>query len=251
MSQKRKVSGSETLPDQKKLSEILPASREHLHAIFDHALDAMLLANDDQRFIDANPSACRLLGYECDELLQLGVRDITAPEERESVAQRWAAFLSAGKAEGELPLARKDGIRLEAEFRAVANIRPGIHLSILRDITDRKRLEAGLRESERTAALGVLAGAAAHDLNNLLVGVIGNASLAQDLLDADSNAAGPVGEILQAGERAAQLTRHMLAYARKVPPHLELVNITKLVRETGVLIRSTIPNITTLSVDKT
>jgi two-component system, cell cycle sensor histidine kinase and response regulator CckA len=65
--------------------------------------------------------------------------------------------------------------------------------------------------------------------------------VAQELLEANSNAAGPVREILQAGERAAQLTRYQLAYARKVPPHLELVNITKLVRETGVLIRSTIP----------
>jgi PAS domain S-box-containing protein len=214
---------------------------KRLGAVFDHALDAVLLADDSMDFIDVNPSACALLGYSRDELLRMNIAEITSPEQRDGVGQQWTAFLAAGTAEGELRLRHKNGARIEAEFRAVAHILPSLHLSVIRDISDRKRAEATLRETQRTDTVGMLASGAAHDFNNLLVGIIGNASLALEQLAADGTITPLVRDILAAGERAAQLSRQMLVYAGKGVPIREAMNLSEAVREIGSLIQSTIP----------
>ena len=104
------------------------------------------------------------------------------------------------------------------------------------DITERKRAEERLREAQRLESIGVLAGGIAHDFNNLLVGVMGNASLAQDLAPENGELAGLLGSVVQASERAAHLTRQLLAYAGKGHFVMEPVNLSGLVRDmTGLL----------------
>ena len=108
------------------------------------------------------------------------------------------------------------------------------------DITERKRTEETLLQSQKLESIGLLAGGIAHDFNNLLVGVIGNASLAEDMLPQGSPLAGILKGIVRSGEQAAHLTRQMLAYAGKGQFVLESVDMTALVRETTVLIHSAI-----------
>jgi PAS domain S-box-containing protein len=108
------------------------------------------------------------------------------------------------------------------------------------DITERKRAEESLRQSQKLESIGLLAGGIAHDFNNLLVGVIGNASLAEDMLPPASPMAGILKGIVKSGEQAAHLTRQMLAYAGKGQFVLEAVDLTALVRETTVLIQTSI-----------
>ncbi len=108
------------------------------------------------------------------------------------------------------------------------------------DITERKRAEDKLLQSQKLESIGLLAGGIAHDFNNLLVGVIGNASLAEDMLPPGSPLAGILAGIVRSGEQAAHLTRQMLAYAGKGQFVLEAVDLTALVRETCVLIQSSI-----------
>src|SRR6476646_11159273 len=149
--------------------------------------------------------------------------------------------MEAGTAEGELALRSKNGSRIEAEFRAVANILPSVHLSVIRDVSDRKRAEVTLRDSQRTDTVGLLASGAAHDFNNLLVGIIGNSSLALEGLATDNEIRPLLSDILAAGQRAAQLSRQMLAYACKAVPTRESINLSETVREIGSLIQSSIP----------
>jgi diguanylate cyclase (GGDEF)-like protein/PAS domain S-box-containing protein len=118
-------------------------------AIFEGALDPMLLADDDGRYIDANPAACALFGLSRDELCGRRVADFTLEAARPQFPLVWSAFLSEGRQRGEYTLQMLDGHRCEVEFSATANVRPGEHLSIIRDITDRKRWEA---ERERLAS---------------------------------------------------------------------------------------------------
>jgi PAS domain S-box-containing protein len=108
------------------------------------------------------------------------------------------------------------------------------------DITERRRAEESLRQSQKLESIGLLAGGIAHDFNNLLVGVIGNASLAEDMLPPGSPLGGILKGIVRSGEQAAHLTRQMLAYAGKGQFVLEAVDLTALVRETIVLIQSSI-----------
>jgi PAS domain S-box-containing protein len=108
------------------------------------------------------------------------------------------------------------------------------------DITDQKRNEEKLRHTQRLESLGILAGGIAHDFNNLLVGIIGHASLALDELPAEHAARNHLQEVFHGGEKAAHLTRQMLAYAGKGRVVIEHLELTKLIEETERLVRSSI-----------
>ena len=109
--------------------------------LFEHALDAILLADDEGRYLDANPAACALLGRTREQILAADVFDVTPVPDRETGRRLWRAFIEGGKQEGEYALCRPDGSCLTIEYRAVANIEPGVHLSVLRDVSDRNRAE--------------------------------------------------------------------------------------------------------------
>jgi PAS domain S-box-containing protein len=109
------------------------------------------------------------------------------------------------------------------------------------DITERLRLEAKLRESAKLESLGVLAGGVAHDFNNLLVGMVGNASLLQHEAPPGSPAREVLDSNVQAGERAAQLTRQMLAYAGRAQFALAPVDLSSQVRQIAKLLEAALP----------
>ncbi len=119
-----------------------------LQALFDNALDAILLADDKKRFVDVNPAACQMLGYSRDELLQMNLLDITPSQNHAIALDLWQRFMAVGKLHGEYTVICKDGTVREVEYRAVAHALPGLHLSLMQDITERKRAEKQLRESE-------------------------------------------------------------------------------------------------------
>ncbi|HEY9649641.1 MAG TPA: PAS domain S-box protein, partial [Coleofasciculaceae cyanobacterium] len=120
-----------------------PNSALHLfQAIFSGALDAMLIADDQGNYIDANPAACQLFGRPRAELLGCNVSNFT--ELGGEFSQVWRNFLEQGRVTGEFRLLRSDGTVRETEFAATANILPHQHLSVLRDVTQRKHVEAQL-----------------------------------------------------------------------------------------------------------
>lgn len=111
-------------------------------ALFDQALDAIAIADDQGRYIDANPAACELFGVPKGELQGLSVAGFIDRElDFEAV---WQDFLRSGQMAGEFRVHRPDGTTRDTEFSAIANFVPGRHLSILRDISQRKRSEARL-----------------------------------------------------------------------------------------------------------
>lgn len=119
------------------------------HAVFDHALEAVLLADDDGRYIDANPAAEALTGYSRNDLLTMRVTDLAWPgRPTQDIERQYEGFLAAGREEGTFVLCRRDGTTREVEYRAVVDVRPGVHLSILRDVTDRNAMTRRLASSE-------------------------------------------------------------------------------------------------------
>jgi nitrogen-specific signal transduction histidine kinase/ActR/RegA family two-component response regulator len=114
-------------------------------------------------------------------------------------------------------------------------------LLAIEDVTDLRRAEEELRQSQKMEAIGFLAAGVAHDFNNLLTGMIGNASMLLDSLPATETAASTLQNIISGGERAAELTRQLLAYAGKGRFYLERVDLSEVVIQTGRLIHPSLP----------
>jgi PAS domain S-box-containing protein len=207
----------------------LRASEQQFHAIFDTALDAMVLTDDEGRFVDVNPAACTLLGRTHQELLTLSAADVTLEPDPERRA--WRAFLDAGSASGAFTMIRKDGTHRETEGTARANVQPGRHLSILRDVTDRKQLEQALWQAQKLESVGTLAGGIAHDFNNMLMAISGYSSLLLGRLPIGSVERHHVEEIEQAAARAAKLTAQLLAFGRRQVLMPQAIDLCALVTE--------------------
>lgn len=132
----------ELFPDLSK-----PGSVNHplYKAIFDKAKDIILIADDNGRFIQVNETACNKLGYTLEEFRQLSVADITSAPHKDTTLENWDNFIEDGTDEGEYYLKTKNGKILYTEYRAVSDIQPGQHLSILRDVTRQKEIEKSER----------------------------------------------------------------------------------------------------------
>jgi PAS domain S-box-containing protein len=115
---------------------------------FRSSLLPMVVADDQRRYVDANPAACLLLRLPEEEVLRLRVDDLTPPEGREHLDDLWAAFLREGTQRGTFELQMPDGPRLAVEYSATGHIEPGRHLSILMfppsgEVTDDRARPAG------------------------------------------------------------------------------------------------------------
>ena len=109
---------------------------------FAASLDPMVIVDDEQRFVDANPAAGLLLGYPPEELVGHVIADLVAPRQRERITRLWADFILAGGGRGDWAVVTRGGELLEVEASAAANAFDGHHLMVLRDTTERKRAEA-------------------------------------------------------------------------------------------------------------
>ena len=118
-----------------------------------------------------------------------------------------------------------------------------------RDVTERKRFNERLQQTQKLESLGVLAGGIAHDFNNLLTGIMGNASIALDDLPSGIPVRSNLEAVVNASERAAALTRQLLAYAGKGRFVIERFDLSDLVREITNLLQSSIPKTVQLSLE--
>ena len=152
---------------------------------------------------------------------------------------------------------RKDGqfvwVRLTISPVRNSSGEPRHLIVIIEDVSERRRLEERLRESEKLEAIGRLAGGVAHDFNNLLTAIIGYAQLVADALDHDDPKADDVDQIIKAAERSAALTGQLLAFSRKQVLVPAILDVNTLVRDTTVLLRRVIGEhidlVTTLAPD--
>lgn len=115
------------------------------------------------------------------------------------------------------------------------------------NVTERHRFQEQLFQTQRLESLGILAGGIAHDFNNLLLAIMGNASLARDTLPSSAPAISMLQNVLTACERAALLTRRILAYAGKSHFNATPTNLSGLVQEVGSLLHASIPRLVNIS----
>ncbi len=225
------------------LREAQAALREgqaQLRAIFEGALDGLVLMDGEGSFLEGNPAALEILGVSADELAGKTAADFVevSPEDFEA---GWSAFLEERHFEAEHVVVRPAGGQRRVEIRARANVSPGRHLAVLRDVTERRRLEETLRQSHRLESIGRLAGGLAHDLNNTLMVITGFTSLAQQGRPPSDPTQGHLEEVLRAANEGAELLKQLLAFGRRETLSPKPTTLGQLVasatRMTGRLLR--------------
>ncbi|MES1248488.1 MAG: PAS domain-containing protein, partial [Actinomycetota bacterium] len=179
-----------------------------LRAVWDGALDAMVVVDDYGNYIDVNPAACRLLGRTHEELTTMHVDEVFG----EGVFGAWR---KKGVLAHEYLVTRPDGSQRLLESQATADVLPGHHLAALRDITVRRELEAEAWRAQKLETVARLAGGVAHDFNNLLTAIRGYAQLLTGRADEGSVEHHHASEIDRAAARAAELTAQLLALGRR------------------------------------
>ncbi len=208
--------------ERKKAEEALKEAEEKYRSIFENAVEGIFQSTPEGRFISANPALVRILGYESPEELitdrtNIATQHYVNPAFRDELERMLA---EQGIVVGfECEVFRKDGIKIwvEENIRAIRDESGALlyYEGSIEDMTERKMLEEQLRQSQKLEAIGQLAGGIAHDFNNLLTAINGYSDLVLRRLQAADPLRHNVEEIKKAGERAAALTRHLLAFSRK------------------------------------
>lgn len=221
----RTVIISRDTTERKRAEESLTVSEERYRRLVELSPE-MIAVHCEGRFVYVNPAGIKLLGASTSqELIGKPILDIVHPDYREQVLER-AQQNQEGQQTPlvEQKFVRLDGQVVDVEATGIPTIyqdKPAVQV-IVRDITERMRVEEELRQSEeqlrqsqKLEAVGQLAGGVAHDFNNLLTVITGYSDLTLRRLKPDDPLQRHVIEIKKAGERAASLTRQLLAFSRK------------------------------------
>ena len=228
-------------------------TEENLHFTqfaVDRASDFAFWFNPDGSFSYVNDSACRWIGYERKELLGMSVLDITPYLSPERWAEHWKELKERKAFIFETTFQTADGRYLPVEIAVNYTEFRGkeYNCAFVRDITDRKiaeeekiRIEKQLRQAQKMEAIGTLAGGIAHDFNNILSVILGYADIAKADISADSKLTENLDEIIQAGLRAKDLVKQILAFSRQAEVDRIQIQPSTILKESIKLIRSSMP----------
>jgi two-component system, cell cycle sensor histidine kinase and response regulator CckA len=228
---------------QRRQAEVaLRASEERFRALVENSSDALLLIDAEARVVYISPSSTRQLGWLPDQIVGRSLFDFLHLDDRETIGARLAEALrnplqSVG---AEVRLLHADGSWRIMEGVGVNRIQdPSVGAIVVnaRDVTDRRKLELQLRQAQKMEAIGQLAGGVAHDFNNLLTAILGYCNLMLDEIPQEDPLRVDLEEIRSAGERAAALTRQLLAFSRRQMLHPQVIDLNTIVQQTEKLLR--------------
>jgi len=205
-------------------------SETRYRTLIEQAADGIFSADPNGLITDVNSRGCDMLGLERDSVLRLELPGLAAFPERERVRSLVDALLPGKAAISSWHVLRGgegDGFPAEVSIKRLDD---GRLQAFVRDVTERLALEEQLSQSQKMEAVGLLAGGIAHDFNNLLTAIIGHSDFALMRLSREDRVRGDIEEVSRAAGRAADLTRKLLAFARKQLVEPKLLSVPDLVR---------------------
>jgi PAS domain S-box-containing protein len=226
-------------------------SEARLAALVQHSSDIITIIGHDRSVVYMSPCTERIFGYQAQEFLGTQLLEYVHPEDRQSVLDAVAEISQEpGRTSSvELRSGHRDGswIHLEAVLTNLFD-EPSVSGIVInsRNITERKKAEEALRDSEeklrqaqKMEAVGQLAGGVAHDFNNLLAVIIGYSELIPRRLPTEGNerVIQQIEEIRKAGERAKSLTSQLLAFSRKQVMQPKVLDLNAVVKDMDKMMR--------------
>ena len=218
-------------------------SEERYRLLFDATpLPIFVFDADTLRYLAVNEAALRKYGYSREELMAMTILDIRPAEDVARLKEVLASLEPSNFNTGSWRHRKKDGTTFEVEIttHAIEFAGRAARLVVASDVTERRRVEEQLRQSQKMEATGLLAGGVAHDFNNLLGVVLGSGELARRALRSGRPVEPYLAEIDAAARRAADLTRKLLAFSRKQVLEVRTLDVGEMVDDFLQLLRRVI-----------
>lgn len=227
--------------EQKKAQLALEQSEERYRSLVENTMDGYFIYDPSSyKFIFLNQRACELFGYSMMEGLETSIWEIITPKQHDIARARIETLMDKPDSRIDTVIydvIRKDGSTFKAEVSTSSVIYEG-RLAIqgtIRDITEKETLQNQLFEAQKLESIGTLAGGMAHDFNNLLMGIQSKTSLMMLHTEASHQNYKHMNDICGLVRRAADLTKHLLNFARGGKYEVRPINLNQLIQQSAYL----------------
>jgi len=231
-------------PAGKPAEEALRASEAYYRSFFEGAVHGIYRVSVDGQFLEVSPALAAMLGYDSpDEVGKLNLANLhTDQEERSRMVQKWVV---TERIEDEVNWNRRDGeiIRVRLRGRTLTDQQGTVQgfEVVAEDVTERRALEEQLRQAQKIEAVGQLASGLAHEFNNFLGVILGYSELMSEEAGENERLCRQIAEIKAATQRAASLTRQLLAFGRKQLLEPKVLDLNSAIWETQKLLHRLVP----------
>ncbi len=232
------------ITEMKRLEAELHTSEERYRDLVENSPEMIHSVNKDRFFIGVNKTELRILGYSLEEMLNMRLEDIVTEDHREKITKHVERVITEGSSTTGAQFITKDGRIIDVEINASALYDPVTNQFVktrafVRDVTELKRLQADLVQSEKLALVGKMSSAVAHELRNPLVPIGGFANLIYKRLNEESPLKKYAGIIVREIDRLEKLLHNILYFTKDTKPEFKPGNLNEIINEMLFFYKST------------
>jgi PAS domain S-box-containing protein len=229
------------ITESKRTQKELGREIEERQRIFETSQDLIMVTDTAGNFVQLSPSVVTILGYRPDEMVGQTAVNFVHPDDLENTRQEMrAARQGRQKRNFETRFRHKEGHLVALNLMGTWSEPVRRHFFIGRDLTDQRAAEAQIRQAQKMDAIGQLTGGVAHDFNNILTVITGTIGILGEAVADRPDLASIAKLIDDAADRGAQLTKHLLAFARKQPLQPAEIDVNALALEAAKLLHPTL-----------
>jgi PAS domain S-box-containing protein len=229
------------ITESKRTQTALQQQTEERQRIFETSQDLILVTDPAGNFVQVSPSVMTILGYRPEEMIGHSGVEFIHPEDLDNTREEMRAARRGQQTRSfEARYPHKDGHVVMLNWTGTWSEPVRRHFFIGRDVTEQRAAEAQLRQAQKMDAIGQLTGGVAHDFNNILTVITGTIEILAEAVADNPELVSFTEVIDDAAERAAQLTKHLLAFARKQPLQPREIDVNGLILETAKLLHPTL-----------